>query len=451
MQIRITPKSLSGTVSAPVSKSAAHRLLICAALGDRPCKIRCNGTNADIEATIACLCALGANIRREGEDLLVTPISMADTAHGATLDCGESGSTLRFLLPVVCALSADCTLIGHGRLPSRPLSPLYEELVAHGAILSENGKMPLTVGGELSSGVFTIDGGVSSQFISGLLFALPLLQKPAEIVVTGKLESARYIDLTLEALSAFRIVPEKTATGWKFDGTHRYQSPETLEVEGDWSGAAFWLVAGALPRGNATPKRGAEDVAPYNREATPLTVTGLRADSLQGDKAIVPLLRQLGAKVEQVGDAYTVTAAPMQGIEIDAADIPDLVPILSVAAAFARGETTIRNIARLRMKESDRVATVLFLLGTFGVSAFADADTLTIFGGMEGGAPAISTPTLDSFNDHRIAMAAAVFASAAVPDSENNDLIIETAEAVRKSYPDFYERYLLLGGIAEEL
>ena len=141
----------------------------------------------------------------------------------------------------------------------------------------------------------------------------------------------------------------------------------------------------------------------------------------------------------------------MHGIEIDAADIPDLVPILSVAAAFAQGETTIHNIARLRMKESDRVATVLFLLGAFGVSAFADEDTLTIFGGMEGGAPAISTPALDSFNDHRIAMAAAVFASAAVPDSENNDLIIKTAEAVRKSYPDFYERYRFLGGIAEEL
>jgi 3-phosphoshikimate 1-carboxyvinyltransferase len=450
MQIQITPKLLSGTVSAPVSKSAAHRLLICAALGDRPCRIRCNGTNADIEATIACLCALGAEIKREDDFLFVTPI--AALTHGATLDCGESGSTLRFLLHVVCALSADCTLIGHGRLPSRPLSPLYEELVAHGAILSENGKMPLNVGGELSAGVFTIDGGVSSQFISGLLFALPLLQKPAEIVVTGKLESARYIDLTLEALSAFRIVPEKTATGWKFHGTERYHSPETLEVEGDWSGAAFWLVAGALPRGNATPKRGAEDVAPYNREATPLTVTGLRADSLQGDKAIVPLLRQFGARVEQEGDAYTVTAAPMQGIEIDAADIPDLVPILSVAAAFAHGETVIHNIARLRIKESDRVSTILFLLGAFGVSAFADENTLTIFGGgSDGGTPAICAPSLDSFNDHRIAMAAAICASASVGDAENDTLVIKTAEAVRKSYPDFYNLYRTLGGIAEQI
>lgn len=437
MQIKITPKSLSGSVAAPVSKSVAHRLLICAALGDKPCAIRCEGTNADIEATVACLNALGADIRREGDYFLVTPL--ATPIQGATLNCGESGSTLRFLLPVVCALGVDCTLIGQGRLPDRPLSPLYEELTVHGAILSEKGKLPLTVSGALSAGVFTIDGGVSSQFISGLLFALPLLGQPAEIVITGKPESAGYIELTLDALSTFGITPEQTENGWRFHGTRRYRSPEGLSVEGDWSNAAFWLVAGALPRTEGTP-------------TAPLTVTGLREDSLQGDKAIIPLLRRFGAKVEQAGDAYTVIAAPLHGIEIDAADIPDLVPILSVAAAFARGETTIRNIARLRIKESDRVATVLFLLGAFGVSAFADEDTLTIFGGgSDGGTPAISTPTLDSFNDHRIAMAAAVFASAAVPDSENNDLIIETAEAVRKSYPDFYERYLLLGGIAEEL
>ncbi|MBO5779366.1 MAG: 3-phosphoshikimate 1-carboxyvinyltransferase [Clostridia bacterium] len=436
MQIKITPTPLSGCVSAPVSKSVAHRLLICAALGDAPCKIRCEGTNADIEATVACLSALGADIRREGEYFQVTPISTVGVTHGAILDCGESGSTLRFLLPVVAALGADCTLIGHGRLPNRPLSPLYEELIAHGALLSENGQMPLTVGGDLSAGTFTIDGGVSSQFISGLLFALPLLQKPAEIVVTGKLQSARYIDLSLEALAAFGITPEQTESGWKFDGSEHYHSPAEMSVEGDWSNAAFWLVAGALPRS----------------EETSLTVTGLQANSLQGDKAIVPLLREFGAKVEQDGDTYTVTAAPMQGIEIDAADIPDLVPILSVAAAFARGETVIHNIARLRSKESDRVETVLFLLGAFGVSAFADEDTLTIFGGgSEGGTPAISAPTLSSFNDHRIAMAAAIFASAAVADPENDALIIETAEAVRKSYPNFYESYRSLGGIAEEV
>ena len=224
--------------------------------------------------------------------------------------------------------------------------------------------------------------------------------------------------------------------GWRFDGTERYRSPELLSVEGDWSNAAFWLVAGALPKENSAP----------------LTVSGLRADSLQGDKAIIPLLKEFGAQVEVDGDAYTVTAAPLKGIEIDAAHIPDLVPILSVVAAFAQGETVIHNIARLRIKESDRVATVLFLLGAFGVCAFADENTLTIMGGgTDFGTPAISAPTLSSFNDHRIAMAAAIFASAAVEDAENQALIIEIAEAVRKSYPDFYERYRSLGGIAEEV
>ncbi len=424
MQIKITPHPLSGAVAAPVSKSAAHRLLICAALGDSPCTIYCEGSNQDIEATVACLNALGANITREGANLRVTPIACnGGKRKGTTLDCGESGSTLRFLLPVVCALDADATLVGHGRLPSRPLSPLYEELTAHGAKLGENGKMPLFASGKLSAGRFTIDGGVSSQFISGLLSALPLLGQPTEIVVTGKLESARYVDITLDALKQFGITPEKTPNGWRFTGEERYHSPETLAVEGDWSNAAFWLTAGAI----GDPDR-------------PLTVTGLRADSLQGDKAIVPLLEQFGAKVAQSGDRYTVTAAPLRGIEIDASDIPDLVPILSVAAAYAEGRTTIRNIARLRIKESDRVAAVIALLAAFGIEATADENTLTVIGGR----PTVCD-TLDSFNDHRIAMAAAVAASCA-----EGTLTFTGAEAVRKSYPDFYDRMTALGGNAAE-
>lgn len=438
MNIKITPYSLSGCVQAPVSKSVAHRLLICAALGDKPCTIRCAGTNQDIEATIACLSALGADIHRDGAYLHITPIAHSGIAPDAVLDCGESGSTLRFLLPVVCALNTPCSLVGHGRLPNRPLSPLYEELAHHGAVLSENGKLPLFVGNTpekaLLPGVFTIDGGVSSQFISGLLFALPLLSMPCEIVVTGKLESARYIDLTLSALADFGITPQKTPTGWKFDGTECYHSPEFVTVEGDWSNAAFWLAAGALPHSPA-----------------PLTVRGLKADSLQGDKAIIPLLARFGAKIEQEGNQYTVTHAPLQGIDIDAADIPDLVPILSVVAAYAGGETVIRNIARLRIKESDRVATVLFLLGALGISAFADENTLTIIGGVGMDRPTISAPSLDSFNDHRIAMAAAIGASAASPDAQNAALVIETAQAVRKSYPDFYEQFRSLGGLAEEV
>lgn len=421
MQIKITPAALRGTAAAPVSKSAAHRLLIAAALGDAPCTIRCEGTNEDIDATVGCLNALGADIRREGEYLKVIPLSLQ---KGAVLDCGESGSTLRFLLPVVCALGADATLVGHGRLPSRPLSPLYEELAAHGATLGENGRMPLFAGGPLSAGTFTIDGGISSQFISGLLFALPLLRQPAEIVLTGKVESARYIDLTLEALAAFGIHPIPTATGWRFTGEERYHSPAALSVEGDWSNAAFWLTAGAI-----------------GDPAAPLTVTGLREDSLQGDKAIIALLARFGARIDHAGDSYTVTAAPLHGITIDAADIPDLVPILSVAAAYAEGKTVIRNIARLRIKESDRVATVIAMLSSFGIDATADENTLTVIGGK----PTV-LEDIDSYNDHRIAMAAAIGASGAV-----GTLTITDAQAVNKSYPDFYRVLNSLGGCAEAL
>ena len=445
MQIKITPHALCGSVQAPVSKSVAHRLLICAALGDRPTTIYCNGTNADIQATIQCLSALGATIRWEGDLIQVTPLPRSTPPHSpdppAILDCGESGSTLRFLLPVVCALNENADLIGKGRLPSRPLSPLYEELVAHGAIMSENGKMPLTIRtteNELLGGKFTIDGGISSQFISGLLFALPLLNTPTEIEVTGKLESARYIDLTLSALAQFGIHPQPTEHGWRFDGTECYHSPRRLAVEGDWSNAAFWLAAGAIPSPDQAPR-------------SPLTVRGLRADSLQGDKAMADLLGRFGATVEQAGDSYTVTAAPLHGIDIDAADIPDLVPILSVIAAYAHGETTIRNIARLRIKESDRVETVLFLLGALGVIAFADEDTLTVIGTDGLMRPTISAPHLSSFNDHRIAMAASIGASYASPDAENDGLIIDDAQAVNKSYPDFYEQFRLLSGIAEEV
>lgn len=436
MQIKITPHPLSGCVQAPVSKSVAHRLLICSALGDRPCTIRCTGTNADIEATIRCLCAMGAKIWWEDDLIHVIPISPDHKIPSpATLDCGESGSTLRFLLPVVCALGLDAQLIGQGRLSSRPLSPLYEELTTHGAMMSANGKLPLEIHAAengLTGGKFVIDGGVSSQFISGLLFALPLLNEPAEIVVTGKLESANYIDLTLSALHKFGITPEVTSRGWRFSGNEHYHSPDALTVEGDWSNAAFWFASGVLSTDS-------------------LTITGLSGDSLQGDKAIVNLLRQFGANIEHLNDTYTVFPAPLHGIEIDAAHIPDLVPILSVVAAYAEGETTIRNIARLRIKESDRVETTLFLLGALGVIAFADEDTLTIIGASGFSRPTISAPLLSSYNDHRIAMAASIGAAYASPDEANDALIIEDAQAVNKSYPDFYQQFRLLNGLAQEV
>jgi 3-phosphoshikimate 1-carboxyvinyltransferase len=376
MDIAVNPGPLSGTVRAVPSKSAAHRAMICAALADTPTEIICDGTSKDIEATGACLAALESS--------------------GALLPCGESGSTLRFLLPIVGALGRKASFVLEGRLPERPLSPLYEELVRHGCKLSPQGTSPFTVEGQLMAGDYTLDGGVSSQFISGLLFALPLLGGDSTITLTGRVESLPYIGMTLEMLKTFGINVEYSNGVFMVGGRQRYRSPGTVKVEGDWSNAAFWLCAGAIS----------------GRE---ITVTGLDADSKQGDRAVVEILARFGKD--------------LRGIEIDAADIPDLVPILSVVAAAAKGETVIRGAGRLRDKESDRLAAVCDVLGTLGADVTETEDGLRIVGGkpLKGG-------TVSSWGDHRIAMSAA---TAAVLCAE--PIVIQGAEAVNKSYPTFFE------------
>lgn len=418
MILSITPSPLSGIVRAPVSKSAAHRLLICAALADGPTEIRCEGSNDDIDATLACLSALGAGISRTDDSIHVTPIGAAPKI-GGILDCGESGSTERFLLPVACALGADATLIGRGRLPERPLSPLYEVLSAHGAKLSENGRLPLFAGGKLTPGDYEIDGGVSSQFISGLLFALPLLGAESTVTVTGKMESEHYIEMTIAALAAFGVPVVRDENRFSIPATG-YHSPGKLEVEGDWSSVAFPLAAGAIG------KHG-------------VTCTGLNPDSLQGDKEIFDILARFGAVCTREDDRFTVAPGKLRGIRVDGAHIPDLIPILSAVAAFAQGETVFTNVARLRIKESDRIATVQEMLSAMGIRSEADENSLTVFGGHPTGG------NFDSHNDHRIAMSAAIAASAASGESG-----LTGAEAVRKSYPRFYEDFAALGGKISE-
>ena len=409
--------TLSGNVQVPPSKSVAHRMLICAALASEPCTIICRGVNRDMEATAACLNALGAGIRYADGKFCISPITRVN--KGATLDCGESGSTLRFLLPVAAALGADATFIGQGRLPERPLSPLYEEMTAHGIRMSANGHMPLTCQGTLPAGTYTIDGGVSSQFISGLLMALPLTGSESRIIITGKKESASYIDLTLNALRQFGIDVETTPDGYCIAGGQKYTAPGTqVAVEADWSGAAFWITAG---------------VAGYKQ----ITCSGLDyAHSAQGDRRIVDVLRRMGADITT--DAGSVTARPsrLTATEIDCADIPDLVPIMAVAASTAQGTTLFNNIRRLRIKESDRVKSILEMLSGAGICAYATDNTLTVTGG-----PARSC-AYDPSGDHRMAMAAAVLASA-----KNIKVSISDAECTAKSYPGFFDDFNALGGI----
>ncbi len=413
MEITLRHPVLTGQIAAIPSKSHVHRLLICAALADKPSVIRCPSVSDDMEATARCLAALGAHIEWTNEEYRVTPIPRLDGGYdsvaNATIDCGESGSTMRFLLPVVCALGKGGAMLGHGRLPERPLSPLYEELAAHGAMLSPMGTNPLQVSGTLQPGAYTIDGGVSSQYISGLLFALPLLGESSTLTVTGKLESESYVTLTLQALDAFGVHWTRAGNRFRLDKAD-YRTPGTVTAEGDWSNGAFWLAAGAL-------------------SPTGMMIAGLSESSVQGDKAMVPLLTQMGASVTRDGvSCLIVRGDGLCGCEIDGAQIPDLVPILAVVAAAAQGETVIRNIGRLRLKESDRIETVAEMLVSLGCTGVTSGpDWLRIVGGgLTGG-------IVQSHNDHRIAMAAAIAATVC-----KNPVTIVGAEAVRKSYPGFF-------------
>ena len=382
MDITIQPALLRGEITVIPSKSQAHRLLICAAFADRETLLLCPQTNWDIEATADCLRALGARIEYTAAGYMVTPIK--EVVKTAVLDCCESGSTLRFMLPIVGALGVDATFQMAGRLPQRPLSPLWEELERMGCTLTRPTESTIRCTGKLKPGKYSIDGGVSSQFITGLLFALALIDGETELSITGKAESLPYIEMTRKALELFRAP--------------NFTSPGTVTVEGDWSNGAFFLAAKAL---------GSE-----------LNVLGLDADSLQGDRAVAEILEKL------------VSGAAI----ISAADIPDLVPILAVVAAAKQG-ATFTNIGRLRLKESDRVASVIAMITALGGEATADDDTLYVNAtGLHGG-------VVDSCNDHRIAMAAAIAATVC-----KEPVTILGAQAVNKSYPQFWEEYRRLGG-----
>ena len=395
MDITITPKKLSGEIIAIPSKSQAHRLLICAAFADGKTTLRCPDTNRDIEATAECLRALGAEILRTEEGYTVSPVR--DIPSSAVLPCHDSGSTLRFLLPVAGALGVDTVFQMEGRLPQRPLSPMWEEMERMGCRLTRPTEDTIRCQGKLSPGTFTISGGVSSQFITGLLFACALIPGKSRIEITGKLESAPYVTMTLRAMKRFGI----NIKDFRIQGMQGFTSPGFVNVEGDWSNGAFFLAARAL--GNA------------------VTVKNLSSDSAQGDRAVAKLLPGL-----------------KENLTIDASDIPDLVPILAVTAACKRG-AKFTNIARLRLKESDRVESVIAMLRSLGGRAEADETTMTVYGtGLIGG-------TVDARNDHRIAMSAAI---AATVCTEN--VTILGAECVQKSYPQFFEEYRKLGGSYEQ-
>ena len=408
MNTTLTPSVTGGNIKAIASKSVAHRLLICAAFAKSTTRILCREINEDIEATVRCLTALGADIKREPPYYYVTPVTKLK--KDALLDCGESGSTLRFLLPVAVMLGSESSFLMKGRLPERPLSPLREELERCGAVFSEAGSNPLVCKGRITENEFSIRGDVSSQFISGRLFALAVSRRSGRLNIIGSLESAPYVDITADALRRFGVEVKETADGYEIKNNQGLVSPTDVVVEGDWSNAAFPLALGAM-----------------GKEA--VTVSGLDLDSRQGDRALLGLLGKMGARTELCGDSVTVYPSALHGIDIDASQIPDLVPILATVAAVAEGETVIYNAERLRIKESDRLHAVSEMLRALGGVAEETADGLRIVG-----VPMLSGGEISSFGDHRMVMSTAVASVRC-----KNPVTIKGAEAVAKSYPSFFE------------
>ena len=389
MDLKLTPGELRGRITPPASKSQAHRALIAARLSPEESRLHNLARSEDIDATERCMAALRAS-----------------SGSQAVLDCGESGSTLRFLMPVSLALRGGGVFTGRGRLMERPQDP-YLAIFDEKGIFCRLEDGVLTLRGLLPEGVYRLPGNVSSQFVTGLLFALPLLRGDSEIVLTSPLESRGYVDMTVDVLARFGVrVENRGYERFLVPGGQTFRGAE-LTIEADWSQAAFWYAARAL--------------------GSQVEVLGLRPDSLQGDRVMA---------------AHCLRLARPGEVEIDVSGCPDLAPPLAVTAAVRRGTARLVNAARLRMKESDRLTTVRRTLAALGADVEEGADSLTIRGltALEGGV------TVDCCGDHRIAMMAAIAASAC-----KKPVVLTGAECVAKSYPGFWEDYRMLGGIAAEV
>lgn len=409
MDLRIIPSKLSGVVNVPPSKSVAHRMIIAAALADGVSRISNLFPSVDILATMDCMRSLGAKIDFDNDAAVIEGIKKAPDK--AVLDCHESGSTLRFLIPVACALGVNAEFIGSGKLPQRPIATFTEELPRHGITFNfsdaESGNsLPCRVSGNLIPGRYSVDGSVSSQFITGLLLALSILDGESEITIVNKLNSKPYIDITLDALRMFGCKIHETENGYRIIGGKRLNA-HSCAVEGDYSQAAFFYVVNVL---------GAN-----------LEIRGLNNNSRQGDKKIVEICEQF----IKTGNAF----------ELDCSDIPDLVPILAVLASFCNGKSKLTNVARLRIKECDRLAAMETCLNRIGGRVSACEDCLEIEG-----VKTLSGGEVECFNDHRIAMSMAIAATRC-----ESPLIVRGAECVRKSFPNFFDVYREIGGRYEEI
>ena len=417
--VKFSPFVPNGTVNVPPSKSDVHRAIICAAMANGVSRISPVALSNDIKATIGCIKALGADAVLENNVLTVDGTNMYKNKT-ALLDCGESGSTLRFFIPIAAVGNINATFVGKGKLPQRPIGIFTEALPKAGTVCKTEGGLPLEIKGQLKSGIFEIPGNVSSQFITGLLLALPILEGDSEIVLTSPLESVGYIAMTIRTMKQFGVNIQATEKGWHIKGGQSYKTCD-YTTDGDWSQAAFFMVLGAV--------------------SGKVTVKGVAKDSTQGDKKCAEILARFGAKVTQLDNEVTVEKGELKAITIDASQIPDLVPVLSVCAAFAEGTTKIINAERLRIKECDRLKATAELLNNLGGKVKELSDGLEITGvySLKGG-------NVNGYNDHRIVMSAAVCAA-----RSDEDITATFAMSINKSYPDFYIDYNSIGGKANVL
>lgn len=429
--VKILPTKLQGTVVAPSSKSMGHREIICAGLAAGTSIIDNISMSKDIEATMRCLKAINVAVDEipsmiEGRKALQISGTGHPLAAADSVDCGESGSTLRFFLPLGANLNCPLTFTGHGKLVSRPLQAYYdifdEKFIQY---FNDNGNLPVTVNGRLTPGTYKLPGDVSSQFVSGLLFALPMLNADSVIEITSPLESSAYVDMTINCLAKFGIQIENEGgmhRRYLVKGKQHYQAQDS-QVEGDWSQAAFWTVGGSL--------------------GTSITCEGVNVNSLQGDQAVVGIMERMGAAIKQDANSVTVNGGATKATMIDAANCPDIIPVLTVLAAVSEGTTKIINAGRLRIKECDRLAAMTSELNKMGAAITEEPEGLTIIGkpeGLKGGV------TVDAWNDHRIAMSLAIAAQKC-----REPIILTGAESVAKSYPTFWEDYKSVGGLVEEV
>lgn len=410
MDIKIVPSTLKGDIKIPSSKSVTHRMLISAGLSDGISHISGVSLSVDIKATISALTAIGASFRIDGDEITIRGISKIP--EYADINCHESGSTLRFIIPIVSALGISASISGEGRLPQRPITPYLRELSSKNVTFDYQNTMPFSVSGTLRSGTFRLEGDISSQFVTGLMFALPLLNGDSEIVMTSPLQSKPYADMTVKCLRKFGIKISETQNGYFIKGNQRYIPCDT-SIEGDYSQGAFFFVANAV--GNN------------------VNILNLCKNSMQGDEKIVEILSDIGYNKKS-----DVKQQSLSGFNVNATDIPDLVPILAVLGCFCNSTSVIMGAERLKIKESDRLEAISSVLNTLGGNISVTSDGLviqpvkTLHGGI-----------VDSFNDHRIVMAVAIAST-----RSNGDIIIKNAGAVRKSYPLFFDDYNNIGGNA---